>query len=79
MTNTQKATLRRIAREIEALKVQADNVLTELDGYASDNQDTLDGTTRGEKIDAEIDLLFGLDETFTMLKDEVLACTKVEP
>lgn len=78
MTNTQKATLRRIAREIEALRGQADEVLTELDGYASDNNDTLEGTDRGEKIDAEIDALFGLDETFTMLKDEVLAATIVE-
>ena len=78
MTNTQKATLRRIAREIEILKGQADEVLTELDEYASDNQDTLDGTARGEKIDAEINVLFGLEETFTILKNEVLEATSVE-
>jgi len=78
MTNTQKATLRRIAREVVALREQVDEVLTELDGYASDNHDTLDGTPRGEKIDAEIDLLFGLDETFTMLEDEILSVTTIE-
>lgn len=68
MTNTQKATLRRIARDIMKLRAEAEAVLDELDEYISDHQDTLDGTERGEKLDTESnDLFLALDEFETVL------------
>lgn len=78
MTNTQKAALRRVLRELEDLQNQVAQVQSEIDDYVADNADTLDGTARGEKLDAEIDALFEVDSSFGTLKEDLtMALTPV--
>ena len=71
MRNDQKARLRKIAKLVEELRLETENLVSELDEYISDNQDTLEGTERGEKLDTELDEVFMLNDTFEMLISEI--------
>ena len=71
MRNDQKARLRKIAKIVEELRLETENLVSELDEYISDNQDTLEGTERGEKLDTELDEVFMLSDTFEMLISEI--------
>ena len=67
MRNDQKARLRNIAKTLEGLRINVEELTGELDEYISDNQDTLDGTERGEKLDGEMEAVFSLNDEFEML------------
>ena len=72
MTNTQKAILRKIAKKVEEMRQEVEQLQSDLDEYVFENQDRLDGTERGEKLDTEIDELFAVQETFETLNSELL-------
>jgi len=76
MTNTQKATLRKVAKKLQELWGEVEQVQTELDEYIFEHQDTLDGTYRGEKLDGELDELCMLEDSFKTLKTEILDCVE---
>ena len=73
MRNQQKARFRKIAKKVEELRLETEELVSELDEYISDHQDTLDGTERGEKLDSELDEVFSLNDTFEMLFSEIVA------
>ncbi|MEM7067947.1 MAG: hypothetical protein AAF478_03610 [Pseudomonadota bacterium] len=71
MKNEQKAVIRRTGKKLKELREEIEHVMTELDEYIHENQDTLDGTERGEKLDDELNAVYELTASFEMLEDEI--------
>lgn len=72
MRNEQKAELRKIIKELDALKERANVVMTDLDEYFREHEDKLRGSERGEKLTHEYDCLYEIQEGFEHLSSEIL-------